>query len=304
MYLSIVIPVYRASKGLYELFDQIKSDIPSNLGKFEIIFIDDCSPDNSWAVIQQLVRENPEVSGIQLQRNFGQHNALLCGIKHTKGDVIVTMDDDLQHPPSEIENLIDELNRGHDVVYGAPQKQSHNIGRAIASTVTKWVLKNTMGAENASYVSAFRVFEGSLRDQLVDYKSPTVNLDILLSWVTTRFSVVRVKHDKRKYGNSGYSFGKLLQHSMNLMTGYSTLPLQLASIVGVFFALFGLSILLYVLINYVINGAAVQGFAFLASMVSIFSGVQLFTLGIFGEYLARIHQRSMQKPQYVVRNRI
>ena len=161
-------------------------------------------------------------------------------------------------------------------------------------------LASQMGAETARNVSAFRVFRTRLREGFQDYRSPSVSIDVLLTWATSRFTAIKVRHAPRAAGVSGYTFGKLIRHAFNLMTGFSTLPLQFASIVGFAFFLFGMSILAYVLVNTLIHGSAVPGFAFLASMIAIFSGAQLFALGIFGEYLARIHFRTMDRPTYVM----
>ena len=158
-----------------------------------------------------------------------------------------------------------------------------------------------MGAETARKVSAFRAFRTPIREAFAEYRGPFVSIDVLLTWGTTRFTAVTVKHDERRLGQSNYSLGKLAAHAMNMMTGFSTLPLQLASIVGFTFTLFGMGTLVFVLVRYFAHGVAVPGFAFLASMISIFSGAQLFALGVIGEYLARMHFRLMERPPYAVR---
>jgi undecaprenyl-phosphate 4-deoxy-4-formamido-L-arabinose transferase len=211
------------------------------------------------------------------------------------------MDDDLQHPVSQIRPLLAALDENTDVVYGAPQKQQHGLLRDLASYLTKLALTSAMGAETARNVSAFRAFRTLLREGFRDYRSPSVSIDVLLTWATTRFSVVRVEHAQRAAGVSGYTVRKLIAHALNLMTGFSTLPLQVASFVGFAFLLLGIVVMVYVLVNYLIHGSAVPGFAFLASIITIFSGAQLFALGVFGEYLARMHFRSMDRPTYVVR---
>ena len=167
--------------------------------------------------------------------------------------------------------------------------------------MTKLALASAMGADTARNVSAFRAFRTRLRDGFHEYRRPSVSIDVLLTWTTTRFAAVKVRHTPRMAGVSGYSIGKLVAHAVNLMTGFSTLPLQIASIAGFVFVLLGVIVMGYVLINYLIHGAQVPGFAFLASIITIFSGAQLFALGVFGEYLARMHFRSMERPAYVIR---
>ena len=298
--LSVVIPVYRSQATLPELHRRLVAALEPVVSAFEIILVEDCGGDDSWQVIRQLALKDKRVRGITLARNYGQHNALLCGIRAADGELIVTIDDDLQNPPEEIPRLLSMLEEGHDVVYGSPINETHGFFRNQASRITKLALQGAMGMESASKVSAFRIFRTRLRDAFEAYRSPTVNIDVLLTWGTTRFAAVNVRQDERAVGDSGYSLRKLINHAINMMTGFSTLPLQIASVLGLFFGFMGFLILAYVLFNYLIHGSSVPGFAFLASMISIFSGVQLFTLGIFGEYLARMHFRSMERPPYAL----
>lgn len=299
--LSVVIPVYRAQESLHELHQRLVTTL-NGLGiSFEILFVEDCGGDNSWSVIQQLAAKDERVRGFHMSRNYGQHNALLAGIRSANGELIVTLDDDLQHPPEEIPTLIAKIEEGYDVVYGSPEHEQHGFFRDLASQITKLALQNAMGAETARHVSAFRVFRTQLRGAFYEYRSPSVNLDVLLTWATSRFISLPVRHEVRKYGESGYTIRKLLAHAMNMMTGFSTMPLKLASVIGFLFALFGVFVLAYVLLRYLLEGAAVPGFAFLASIVALFSGAQLLALGIIGEYLARMHQRTMDRPAYFIR---
>ena len=300
--ISFVVPVYRSAESLPELHQRLAVEFGAAPDGFELIFVEDCGGDQSWEVIQQLAAQDPRVRGFRMSRNYGQHNALLCGIRAAQGEIIVTLDDDLQHPPEEIPKLLVKLDEGYDVVYGPPEREQHGLLRDLASQITKLALEGAMGAANARQVSALRAFRTRLRDAFADYRSPTVNIDVLLTWATTRFSAVRVRHEARKFGQSGYTPRKLVRHALNMMTGFSTRPLQLASMMGFAFALFGLVILAYVLLRWLLQGSAVPGFAFLASIIAIFSGAQLMALGIMGEYLARMHLRTMERPPYLVRD--
>ena len=299
--LSIVVPVFRAAGSLPELHQRLAEVFANRTEGFEIIFVEDCGGDDSWEVIRAIARTDSRVLGIRLNRNYGQHNALLAGIRAARGDLIVTMDDDLQHPPEEISKLLSKLDEGFDVVYGPPEKEQHGFLRDLASKITKMALQGAMGVEAARQISALRVFRTSLREAFCDYRSPTVSIDVLLTWATTRFAAVPVRHQPRKYGQSGYTVRQLLRHAIDMTTGFSTLPLRLASVLGFVFGLFGLAILAYVVGRYLLYGSGVPGFPFLASIVAIFSGVQLFSLGIIGEYLARMHFRTMERPAYSVR---
>ena len=300
--ISVVIPVYRAEKALPELYAQLIPAMEQHASSFEVIFVEDGGGDGCWAIIADLAVCDSRVRGIRMRRNYGQHNALLCGIRAARYPITMTMDDDLQHPVSEIPLMIAALDDSCDVVYGAPKAETHGILRDLASRLTKIALQGAMGADTARSVSAFRVFRTSLRDGFRDYRSPSVSIDVLLTWGTSRFRAIRVRHEARTIGVSGYTMGKLVRHAFNLMTGFSTLPLQVASFIGFVFFLFGMLLLLYVLGNYLIRGSAVPGFGFLASIIAMFSGAQMFAMGIFGEYLARIHFRTMDRPPYVVRD--
>ena len=300
--LSIVVPVYNSEKTLIDLAARLEPVLRATGREFELILINDGSRDGSWPVVRQLVDRHPWVRGIDLMRNYGQHNALLCGLRAARYSTTITMDDDLQNPPEEIPAMLAKLDEGVvDVVYGTPAKQQHGLLRGVASSVTKLTLQNAMGADTARKISAFRAFRTRLRSAFADYRSPYVNLDVLLTWSTSRFTAIEVRHDPRAAGVSNYSLVKLLVHALNMMTGFSTWPLRLASLLGFAFTVFGMGVLVYVIGRYLISGTPVQGFPFLASIIAIFSGAQLFALGVIGEYLARIHLRGMERPTYAVR---
>ncbi len=298
--LSVVIPVYRSQATLPELHTRLVDALQKLGGPFEIILVEDCGGDGSWEAIKELASRDARVRGIKLSRNYGQHNAVLCGIRNARHDVIVTMDDDLQHPPDQIGLLLAALGDGYDVVYGVAQAEQHGLLRNLASKFTKLALQSTVGAENARNVSAFRAFRTRLRDAFRDFQSPFVSIDVLLSWATAAFGAVKVRHEPRRQGASTYTVGKLITHGFNLLTGFSTWPLRLVSIIGFLSTLFGLAVMIRVLAVYFLYGSRVPGFVFLAMIITLFSGVQLFTLGIFGEYLARIFGRTMDKPAYVM----
>lgn len=299
--ISVVTPVYNGEASVAELCRRLSEVLPQIATDYEIILINDGSRDRSWERISELSSSSANVRGLNLMRNYGQHNALLCGIRAAKYDVIVTMDDDLQHPPEEIPRLLERLDEGFDVVYGAPKEERHNFMRALASRITRLALGSAIGMNLAKNVSAFRVFRTQLRDAFAEYQTPFVSVDVLLTWATTRFTALPVAFQPRYSGSSTYTFTKLVRHALDMMTGFSTAPLQLASLIGFACTLFGLAVFLYVFTRYCFEGS-VPGFPFLASIIAIFSGAQLFALGVIGEYLARIHFRTMNRPVYVVRS--
>src|SRR5688572_5471393 len=282
---SVVVPVYNSEQTLDELVSRLRSAVSRVPGDLEILLVNDGSRDRSWEVVQRLAAAHPEVRGISLVRNHGQHNALLCGIRDARGGVIVTIDDDLQNRPEDVPALVARLNAECDVVYGFPREQHWGVMRNVASRVTKLVLEGAMGARTASMVSGFRAMRSDVREAFAGY------------------DVVLVEHERRRVGRSNYTFRRLVRHTFNMITGFSTLPLKLATAVGFGFTVFGIGVLVYVVSRYLVQGGAVPGFAFLASIIAIFSGAQLFALGIFGEYLARVFHRSTGQPSYTVRAR-
>jgi len=297
---SVIVPVYRSAASLVQLHVRLTTVLRQVAPAYEIILVEDGGHDGSWQVIQSLAEMYPEVRGIRLSRNYGQHNALLCGVRAARYPIIVTLDDDLQHPPEEIPRLLTELKNGFDVVYGAPEREQHSFWRDKASVITKIALMNAMGAQTARHVSAFRVFRTMVREAFARYRSPFVSIDVLLTWGTTRFTHIKVKHEPRALGVSNYSFRKLVAHAMNMMTGFSTLPLQVASFVGFGCTVLGIILLIYLFSQFLFFGRTVPGFYFITSIITVFAGAQLFALGMIGEYLARIYFRSMEKPVYSV----
>lgn len=299
--ISAVVPVFNSEKTLQELYSRLTKSLITHCSDYEIIFINDASQDNSSNAIHSIAENDENVKCIDFNKNYGQHNALLCGIRQAKYEFIVTLDDDLQNPPEEIPILLEKLDQGYDVVYGYPKNEQHGLFRNLASMLTKMALKTTMGISVARHVSAFRVFRTELRDSFSDYKGSFISIDVLLSWGTNSFSAIPVNHEKRVKGKSNYTFRKLVRHAANMVTGFSVLPLQIASIIGFILAIFGLFVLLYVAGRFLLEGSPVPGFPFIASIIAIFSGAQLLAIGIIGEYLARIHFRTMNKPQYVIK---
>jgi glycosyltransferase involved in cell wall biosynthesis len=299
--ISIVVPVFNSEASLEELVARLGHVLPQLCQDFEVILINDGSRDNSWGKILEISNRFPRVKGINLMRNYGQHNALLCGIREARCGIVVTMDDDLQHPPEQIPILIKKLSEGFDLVYGYPQKLPHSFWRNIFSRITKRVLALIMGIKTVREISAFRAFRTDLRVAFNRYNGPGVIIDALLSWGTTKIVSVLIEENPRQHGSSNYTFFKLASQGLLVLTGFSTIPLRFASWLGFFVTLVGLLVFVYVLTIYFTAGS-IPGFPFLASIISFFSGAQLFTLGIFGEYLARIFDNSMERPTYVIQS--
>ena len=282
------------------------TDVAAACGRdHEIVLVNDGSTDDSWRRIRALRAHDERVRSVDLVRNFGQHNALLAGIRLARYPVVVTLDDDLQNPPEEVPKLLAKLDEGWDVIYGSASPSEYGrfgLWRKLATQLTKLALKTAMGSDTARQASAFRAFRTSVRDAFADYRRPIRvdrrPTDMGDDAVHSRHGPPRARAD----GTSGYTFRKLVTHAMNMATGFSTRPLQIASLTGFGFAAVGVVILAYVVVRRIVDGNPVPGFPFLASIIAIFSGAQLFAFGIIGEYLARMHFRMMDKPAYVIRS--
>ena len=297
---SIVVPVYRSTDSLIALVDRL-DEVLAPRGDYEVILVDDGSPAETWAVITGLTARSSRVRGFRLGRNFGQHSALVAGVRQARFPIVVTLDDDLQNPPEEIPRLVAALEeRDLDVVYGVPERMEQSFPRRLAGRITRKSLGSGLGQEAALDFSSFRAFRTRIRDAFASDLGTNVSLDALLTWGASRFGSVSVRHDVRAMGASNYTYRRLLRFAIDTTTGYSTAPLQFASILGLATACLGFLSLLWVVLYPLVIGRSVEGFPFLASTIAIFSGVQLLTLGIIGEYLSRMHFRVMRKPTYVI----
>jgi glycosyltransferase involved in cell wall biosynthesis len=300
--ISVVVPVYNGAATLPELAARVEEALAGRA--YELVLVNDGSADESWERIEALVRDRSQVRGLDLMRNYGQHNALLAGIRAARGAVVVTIDDDLQNPPEEIPKLLAELERDEaDVVYGTAAEQHYGLWRSLGTRLSKLALRIAIGSDVAGRVSAFRAFRTDLRQAFAGFEAPYVSIDVLLNWGAARYAFVPVEHRARDEGQSSYSFGRLATHALNVLTGFSTRPLRWASLLGVGFTLFGVAILVLVVVRSFVE-ESVPGFPFLASIIAIFAGVQLLTLGVIGEYLARMHGRVMDRPAYAVREEV
>jgi len=306
MRISIVIPCYQSEQTLGPLVDDIfdalgEPSASSMVSTFEVVLVVDGSADGTADVANKLAAVHPEVRAIELRRNYGQHNALLAGIARAKYEVAVTMDDDLQHRPDEIHALLAPLARGEaDLVYGVPREEEHGFWRSAASRTVKRGL-GLAGVHAAEDVSAFRAFWTAQREGFSHIEDPYVSLDVMLSWTTTSISRVVVQMDKRLAGTSSYNFHTLVRHAINTITGYSNVPLRVVAWLGGLCALLGAVLGAVVLWEFVAGHTTVAGFTTIAAMVAIFSGAQMLSLGIIGEYIGRLHTRSTGKPTFLVK---
>lgn len=299
--LSIVIPVYNSASTLATLLARLTQTIETVTLSYEIILVDDGSRDDSWAVIQSL-REtySDHLVAVQLMRNYGQHNTLMCGLGMARGEYVVTMDDDLQNPPEEIPKLLAHIKQhGLDLVYGCPSARNHAAWRNLGSNIV-WHFYRTV-FRNPVTPTPFRIMRHQLAKSVMFYDLNFTYLDGLLAWCTSRIAGVEVEHHPRAQGSSGYSLGKLLSLALNLYTNFSLIPLQIVSGLGFVTAASGFLVGIYYLFQYLASSIVVPGFASTIIAILILGGAQLLALGVIGEYLGRLHLNVNRKPQYVIR---
>lgn len=298
---SVVVPVYNSSATLRTLLERLTKTFKALDLHYELVLIDDGSPDGSWEALERLRHDfGAHLVAIQLMRNYGQHNALMCGLRQSRGRFVVTMDDDLQNPPEEIPKLLDRIHSsGVDLVYGCPIGRSHaswrNMGAKIVWHFYRTVFKNPITP------TPFRIMRRELVESVSFYDLNFTYLDGLLAWCTKRIDSVEVEHHARSEGRSGYSVSKLLALALNLYTNFSLLPLQVVTILGLVASASGFAVGIYYIFQSMMSNIAVPGYASTIVAVLILGGVQLLALGVIGEYLGRLHLNVNRKPQYLVR---
>ena len=302
MDLSIVIPVYNSSESLQRLTTRLIAALEDLQVTHEIVFVDDGSRDRSWEVLQAIQAEHSDrVICVQLMRNFGQHNALMCGFRHTQGQFVVTLDDDLQNPPEEIGKLLAAIrSQPLDVVYGAPDRRKHRTWRNLGSWMVNFVYRTMFKTRVA--ISSFRIIRREVLEATFSYSLNYTFVDGLLAWNSQRIGEVTVAHHPRKIGRSNYSLTKLVVLALNLFSNFSLLPLQAVSLVGFVIAFTGLLAGAYYVLQFLLANIAVSGYASTIVSILVLGGVQLLSLGMIGEYLGRLHLNVNRKPQYTIRN--
>ena len=304
MNVSVVIPCYRSADILPELLERLLPVLTSATTSYEVILVVDGSPDDTWGTASALALKYDDVKAIRLARNYGQHPAIIAGVRAAAHEVVVTMDDDLQHPPEEIPKLLAALTDDVDLVYGTPSREEHGALRSLASRLVKAGLSGPLGVNNARTMSAFRAFRTFTRDSFDRVHGPHVSVDVGLSWATTRVVATEVRMDRRSHGRSGYTLRKLFRHAIDMILGYSTVPLRLVTYLGLAIGGLGLGLFAYVLVQYVSGSTTVAGFTTITATVALFSAAQMIAVGVLGEYVGRIHAGGIGRPTYVIRQRV
>ncbi len=297
----MVIPVYNSEDCLDALVKRL-TDVLSRLGKtYEIILVNDCSPDNSWQKITELCAVYDRLKGINLRRNFGQDSALMAGLSYSCGEAVIIMDDDLQHDPADIPFLLEGLDRGYDVCYALfdSKKQSwfKNLGSRFNGKIANAILKKP----KEIYLSPYKTIRRGVVDEIVKYDGPYPYVDGLLFRVTRNITQVTVQHHERYAGKGNYNLIKSIRVWMRLATNFSVTPLRIASFLGFLSSGAGFILAIYFIARHFVNGRAPLGWASLITVVLFLGGIQLVTMGIVGEYIGRLFLHHSKQPQFIVR---
>ncbi|SNX29600.1 undecaprenyl-phosphate 4-deoxy-4-formamido-L-arabinose transferase [Polynucleobacter meluiroseus] len=301
--LSVVIPVYGGELVLQELVKQlddvfqVAEKIQSN---YEVIFVCDQSPDNSWEVISKISKDRPQVSGMLLRVNAGQHNAIMAGLSKARGKIIVTMDDDLQHSPGDIPKLLQAIYSGYDLAFARFKNRNHPLWKRAGSWLNNYVASYLIKKPKDLYLSPFRAFRSEVCSDLLLYRGPYVYIDGLLLGVTSKITSVDVDHHNRYAGYSEYGFVKSLSLWLKMAINFSIAPLRLTSLLGFLFSAIGIFFAILFVIQKLIIDKMPDGWSSIMVALLITGGVQLMALGMIGEYLGRVLLTINSKPQYVV----
>lgn len=304
---SIVVPVYNSEKSLKELYERIKKVFDDVIKEnFELILVDDFSKDHSFEVMEELQKQDNRVYAIQLSKNCGQHPAILCGFSYSNGDYIITMDDDLQHPPEEIPKLIKAITekKDFDVIVGKYESKKHSVIRNVGTMLSNFVSYKVYGKPKELELTSFRIIKKFVVEDLLSLSIDLPRIGNMLLQVNGRIGNVLVEHDERKYGRSGYTFRRLVKDLINNLVTNSSFPLVCVRDIGIGSLLISVILGLYFLLRYFIRGTSIVGWTSLILIIIFYCGLLLFAVGIIGDYLIKILNESKKMPKFYVRKAI
>jgi polyisoprenyl-phosphate glycosyltransferase len=300
---SVVIPIFNSEKTLNELIQRLITTFEAISSDYEILLIDDCSLDGSWHILKELHQKNGKIKIVHLQKNFGQHNAILCGLNHSRGDYVIIMDDDLQHPPEEIPKLITKIKDGYSVVYGKYKIKHHSRIENFFSNQLQIFIHYILDIPNTIFISSFAILTSDIVTNMTSIKSSYIFLPALVrrSVQTNKIANVEVMHDPRKVGESNYNIRKYLSLALNLIINYSVLPLLIVGIFGIIISMMSFCYGLYIIGRYLMDPTqTVMGWNSLMVAITFLGGMILFSIAIIGEYLRRILTEVSHGQQYVI----
>ena len=302
---SFVIPCYRSALTIGNVVKEIQDTMKTlEAYSYEVILVNDCSPDDTFDVITEICRKNQNICGVNLAKNFGQHGALMAGFHQVTGDILVCLDDDGQTPANEVGKLLEEIERGQDVVYASYEHKKHSLFRNFGSWVNEKMAQFLLGKPKELYVSSYFAARRFIVDEMLKYENAYPYVIGLVLRTTKRISNVPVQHREREIGTSGYTLGKLLALWFNGFTAFSTKPLRIATISGTVFACIGFLYTIYTIIKKFVNPAVPIGFSSLMSAILLIGGMIMIMLGLIGEYIGRMYICMNNAPQFVIRDLI
>lgn len=299
---SFVIPCYRSAQTIGGVVEEIDTTMKGLSGyEYEIVLVNDASPDDTFEVIRALCAKRKDICGVNLARNFGQHAALMAGFRHTRGDVVICLDDDGQTPADEAGKLLARLEEGYDVVYAKYAHKQHSIFRNFGSKVNELMTRVMLGKPKELYISSYFAMKKFVAQEMIRYENPYPYVIGLVLRTTKKIANVEVTHREREIGTSGYTMGKLLGLWFNGFTAFSIKPLRIATVIGVAAACGGFVYGIYTIIKKFLNPAVPVGFSALMASFVFFCGLILLMLGLIGEYIGRMYISMNNSPQYVIR---
>ncbi|MDG1279199.1 MAG: glycosyltransferase family 2 protein [Algoriphagus sp.] len=304
MHLSIISPVYQAEAILQELVDRIRKAVNGITDSYEIILVEDASRDNSWIEIERLAQKYPELSGIKLSRNFGQHYAITAGLDAARGEWIVVMDCDLQDRPEEIQNLYQEAQKGFDVVLARRVNRQDGFFKRLSSRIFYRTLAWFTGSDQDETIGNFGIYHRKVIDQIVGMRESIRYFPTMVKWVGFRQTTLDVVHAEREQGSSNYNFKKLFNLALDIMLAYSDKPIRLTVKLGMFVALTGFIFALFTLYKYLHGDIIVAGYASLIISIWMLTGFLLVTLGMVGLYIGKTFEGVKNRPIYIIEKKI
>ncbi len=305
IFLSIIVPVYNGENTIELLFKKIHETCKKRNYSFEVVFVWDCGFDNSWEKILILKKQYPKlVKAIRLTRNFGQHNALICGFQFAEGKFLVTIDEDLQQDPSDIFLLIEkQKNTNADVVYGKPDISKHTIFRSFTSEILRLIIDKGISGIHKDY-SPFRLIKSDIAKQVIGMQNSYTFLDGYLTWVTGNFTSVKVTHHKRFSGRSSYSLIKLIKHSMNIFFTFSDIPVKILNVLSLLIIISSTIYTFYLFFRKIFFNDLIPGYTSLSISIGFSTGVLMIGISAIAQYLYRINEKTTKKPNYIIREQL
>ena len=299
---SVVVPVYNSERSLEELYQRLAATFEKMGKSFEVVFVNDHSSDRSYAVLRKIHQRYPaNTTVVDLLKNYGQHNAVMCGFHYCRGEYMITIDDDLQNPPEEIPALFEKLQEGYDVVFGVPNEKNHKAYKNLGSLIIRKLNRKIFHLKDKLSFSSYRIIRKEVVDEAISIKTPFPYISGMLLTITNSIANLKVEHAARKYSRSNYNLAKLINLSFNLLINYSSIPLRIIAVFGFAISIISLILGLAYIFKQLFVGKAPEGWTTLVVLISFYNALFLAFFSILGEYISRLLKESSQISQFVVR---